>query len=64
MAGFGTWQALGRHVDRGQKGIQILAPIYRRRRDGDAPDDAGAEDRGEFSIWEARLDRRVAGFFK
>jgi hypothetical protein len=35
VAGFGTWKELGRFVKRGQKGIQILAPVvgYRRRKD-------------------------------
>jgi hypothetical protein len=46
VAGFRSWQALGRHVDRGQKGIQILAPVYRSRRGSDGPEVDGAEDRG------------------
>jgi hypothetical protein len=35
VAGFHTWKELGRFVKRGEKGIQILAPMisYRRRRD-------------------------------
>ncbi len=35
VAGFGKWKELGRFVKRGEKGIQILAPItgYRRRKD-------------------------------
>ena len=35
VAGFGTWKELGRFVKRGEKGIQILAPVvgYRRKRD-------------------------------
>jgi len=34
VAGYGTWRELGRFVMRGEKGIQILAPMvgYRRRR--------------------------------
>jgi hypothetical protein len=37
VAGFGTWKELGRFVKRGEKGIQILAPMvgYRRRKDAD-----------------------------
>jgi hypothetical protein len=33
VAGYGTWRELGRFVKRGEKGIQILAPMigYRRR---------------------------------
>ena len=35
VAGFGTWNELGRFVKKGEKGIQILAPMigYRRRND-------------------------------
>lgn len=31
VAGYKAWQSLGRHVDKGEKGLQILAPILRRR---------------------------------
>ncbi|MGA2498780.1 MAG: ArdC family protein [Tepidisphaeraceae bacterium] len=37
VAGFRTWQKLGRHVKRGEKGIKIIAPAARRKRD-DAED--------------------------
>ena len=35
VAGFGTWKELGRFVKRGEKGIQILAPVvgFRRQKD-------------------------------
>ena len=33
VAGYRTWQHLGRQVRQGERGIQILAPIVRRRRD-------------------------------
>ena len=35
VAGYGAWKELGRFVKRGEKGIQILAPMtgYRRRKD-------------------------------
>ena len=35
VAGFGKWKELGRFVKKGEKGIQILAPVtgYRRRKD-------------------------------
>ncbi|HEY6798067.1 MAG TPA: ArdC-like ssDNA-binding domain-containing protein, partial [Kineosporiaceae bacterium] len=41
VAGYETWKALGRQVNRGEKGIAILAPIVRRRAEPppDAPDD-------------------------
>ncbi len=32
VAGFGAWKALGRQVDKGSKGIAILAPLTRRSR--------------------------------
>ena len=35
VAGFGAWQALGRQVDKGSKGIAILAPILHRPKAGD-----------------------------
>ena len=32
VAGFGTWKEMGRFVKRGEKGIQILAPMIGHRR--------------------------------
>jgi hypothetical protein len=32
VAGFHTWRELGRYVKKGEKGIQILAPLVARRR--------------------------------
>jgi hypothetical protein len=41
VAGFHTWRTLGRSVNRGAKGIGILAPcVYRRRGDAERPQDA------------------------
>ena len=41
VAGFRTWQSLGRQVRKGEKGIAILAPVtYRPKNDDAAPDDA------------------------
>src|SRR3569623_1948430 len=34
VAGYHAWQALGRHVDKGQRGFAILAPIFRRAEPG------------------------------
>ena len=48
IAGFRTWNELGRFVRKGEKGIMILAPIVRRKADKE-------EEREETS-------RRVAGF--
>src|ERR671919_2702965 len=33
VAGFHTWRTIGRFVRKGEKGIAILAPIVRRRRE-------------------------------
>jgi antirestriction protein ArdC len=38
VAGFHTWRSIGRFVRKGEKGIAILAPIVRRRRE-EAQDD-------------------------
>jgi hypothetical protein len=43
VAGFGTWKEMGRFVKRGEKGIQILAPmIGQRRRNDDATQNTDA----------------------
>jgi N-terminal domain of anti-restriction factor ArdC len=49
VAGFRTWNALGRFVRKGEKGIMILAPIVRRKTQNDD------EQRDEIS-------RPIAGF--
>jgi hypothetical protein len=42
VAGIRTWNELGRHVTKGQKGIPILAPmIGNKRQRGDVPTDQG-----------------------
>ncbi|MFC0622431.1 ArdC-like ssDNA-binding domain-containing protein [Kribbella deserti] len=43
VAGFHTWKRLGRHVNRHEKGIQILAPIYRKPRSGELNEPATEE---------------------
>lgn len=48
VAGFRTWNQLGRYVKKGEKGILILAPIVRRKTEHD-------EDRNETST-------AIAGF--
>ncbi|HUV97177.1 MAG TPA: ArdC family protein [Acidobacteriaceae bacterium] len=54
VAGFGTWKEMGRFVKKGEKGIQILAPMigYRRKKDD-------AEQVGDSS---AKLQRMLIGF--
>lgn len=45
VAGFHAWHDLGRYVMKGEKGIQILAPMIRGKRErstGEARDDGGA----------------------
>ena len=45
VAGFRTWQSLGRQVRKGEKGIAILAPCtYRAKRTEDAPDAPDGQD--------------------
>lgn len=39
VAGFTTWKSLGRTVRKGEHGLQILAPVTRRRDDPDGPAD-------------------------
>ena len=44
VAGFGTWKEMGRFVKRGEKGIQILAPmIGHRRRNAEAERNTDAD---------------------
>ena len=46
VAGFGTWKEMGRFVKRGEKGIQILAPmIGYRRKNAEAAQNSDADDR-------------------
>ncbi len=65
VAGFATWKALGRSVDKGQHGYAILAPLRRERRvavDGEGRvRPLGREDSPEpDEVVEAR--RGLAGF--
>ena len=41
VAGYATWKALGRTVDRGQRGYAILAPVTRLRREAVNPHGTG-----------------------
>jgi len=44
VCGFKTWLSLGRHVRKGEKGIQILAPIVgKKKTDDDLPEDGRKE---------------------
>lgn len=44
VAGFSTWIDLGRHVNRGEHGITILAPVFRRRDESQEAETASEED--------------------
>lgn len=57
VAGYSTWKELGRFVKKGEKGIQILAPVvgFRRRK---------AEDDDEQNEMEATATRRVLVGFR
>ncbi len=41
VAGFAAWQALGRQVNKGERGLQILAPVLRRTSSADGQGQAG-----------------------
>jgi antirestriction protein ArdC len=50
VAGFRTWQKLGRHVKRNEKGIAIMAPIVWRKKVMPAGDEENRQERKEESI--------------
>jgi N-terminal domain of anti-restriction factor ArdC len=56
VAGFQTWKELGRFVKRGERGIQILAPMVGRRRRKDAAEQEQTANR------EVRLAPVLIGF--
>jgi antirestriction protein ArdC len=47
VAGFRTWQKLGRHVKKNEKGIAIMAPIAWRRKMAHADDKENTKERKE-----------------
>jgi len=68
VAGYRTWQSLGRQVRKGEQGIQILAPVTRRRSDetdqADDPDQrgkTGPAQAGSETSTEPAAGRRVVG---
>ena len=44
VAGYEAWKALGRQVEKGERGIQILAPVIRRDQPGGNRDDEQQDD--------------------
>ena len=47
VAGFQAWKTLGRQVDKGERGIQILAPVVRRSTTQDPAAGIAGAERGE-----------------
>ena len=78
VAGYGVWKALGRQVDKGERGIQILAPVIRRTHRDDQTSGTGEKSVGHAAAERARStppapappdedaaavgERRVAGY--
>jgi hypothetical protein len=71
VAGFEAWKTLGRHVNKGEKGTAILAPILRRPAQDDHADvsDSGATRVGSDAVPSARTavgeeaaERRLVGY--
>ncbi len=58
VAGFGAWKALDRQVDKGSKGIAILAPMVSRPKPGQSGPDGQAAGTGPR---EARAERTAGG---
>jgi hypothetical protein len=60
VAGFRTWNSLGRFVKRGEKGILIIVPMvaHRRSRPNQIATDNDAQKAGE----ECKSERQLIGF--
>src|SRR5664280_1592836 len=61
VAGYEAWKALGRQVDKGERGLQILAPVVRRGRAGDDAGAAAAEPGGTDADPAERADTAPSG---
>jgi N-terminal domain of anti-restriction factor ArdC len=61
VAGYEAWKALGRQVDKGERGLQILAPVVRRGRAGDDAGAAAAEPGGMDADPAERADTAPSG---
>jgi DNA primase len=73
VAGYEAWKALGRQVDKGERGIQILAPIVRRASSSDmagddtttsgtAADTTASSNNSGQTTGSGSAPQRVAGF--
>jgi len=60
VAGYRTWQTLGRQVRRGERGLAILAPVVVRQRREHEPSDTATDGRDP----EDREARRVLRGFR
>ena len=58
VAGFRTWQSLGRQVRKGEKGIAILAPCTYRPK----PDEAASTEKDTAEGKDGAAPRRLSGF--
>ncbi len=43
VAGYGAWQAMGRQVEKGERGIRIIAPVLRRGRAAPSPPESSGQ---------------------
>lgn len=62
VAGYTTWKSLGRQVKKGEKAIQILAPIiYKKKREDEGEEDNRISDRGDKPLNE-ETEKILVGF--
>ena len=62
VAGYSTWKSLGRQVRKGEKAIQILAPIiYKKKREDEGEEDNRISDRGDKPLNE-ETEKILVGF--
>lgn len=62
VAGFGTWKSLGRNVKKGEKAIQILAPIiYKKKRENEGEGDNKISDKKDKALQE-ETEKILVGF--
>lgn len=50
VAGFHTWKDLGRHVNKGEKGIAILAPMVKRNKERSKDEPAESDEASESTV--------------
>jgi antirestriction protein ArdC len=65
VAGYRTWQSLGRQVKKGEKGIMILAPMFRKTEG--KKDETDKSERVQPGIWFPRglcVGRTADGWYR